>query len=455
MAKYNLDKLLLGGLIYANRRYACVFNPVMGYPSSVAIHNGRLYYMGHRSPEYADYFWASQVNNFAEFGNHFRLFTVDNPQTREIREQQDQYDLYAATRLDSYGITAQTGVGSQIQGTITGGRNLLFHTSDVLYEFLEREVDTRGSISFQRVNRVDEVSIERGKHTVIDQAIYVADSNQNALVREKNNYLSLPTSSNYEPERVSTLKAFEHIRNPRAIASAQIDKFSADLVFVVNGDDEGAMNVYHTATEGGETVFSAWARWFAPGGYRFFDVYTRNGRIFVIIQNKIDDSSRLCEMSFEDGDFTDNLTDLDAMTITSRIVIPELLWENADGLFGRFAKGIDEIHGDVIRSSPFTVFYQPNLPDKGCRSFVVSQLEEKTVQGQAEFAQLRTDEHYLAGAFFVDNLTKKQYPRQRPFFADAVELVHDGDGPFELSLIEVVGFVEPAELDSKGGRRGR
>ena len=459
LTRLNLKKQLLDGLIYANRKYACVFNPRMGYPTAVAIDNGRLYYFGHQHPRYASYYWASKVNDFAEFGTHFRLFTADNTTTNDLKEQRDQYDILAATRLPSYGIIADTGVPGTIRGVITGGKNILFHTDNILYEFLISEGAATGN-AVQRVSFVDNVSIDNGEHAIIDQAIYILDRQQETLVREKINYLSLPESTNYDPERVSTIKSFDGLFSPVEMSASQVKKFAADLVFVVNGWTanlpegkerdlrEGKLCVYHTATEAGQTVYAAWAVWTPPTNFHFVGVYARQNKVFAQIKHDDNDAYYLCELVFDppkdDATGYQDVVADSTTPIASELVLPEPLWENADGYFGRFPKGISEVHIDIICSSEFDLMLLPNSPN--AKLVLVAEVDGPSGAAVYQRIQRPKRRQRMTGCFYMEGNSTVEF-RTRPHYADALRVSHKDDGPFELGAVELVGFANPADLD--------
>ena len=445
-------QLIPRGVVLANHNYATVFNPEMGYPSTVVIKDRRLQFMGHRSARYGATIWRSQIDNFREFGDHFRSFTVDNPTTDELKENLDQYDVNAASKLPTFGVQLDLGIPGTIRGAISGGTNLLVYTSDILYQIRE---EVLGASINTIIEFLDNVSIRPNRSAIVDQAVYIFDDKQDTAVREKVNYLSLSDTA-YQPERISTLKNYERLNDVSHMTAVQIKKFAADLVLFVNGD--GTIGVFHTATEGGESVYAAWANWSSDFG-KFKSIYSHSGRLFATIEDgdtsdNATPNIHRCEFIFDEM-FQDEFFVWDDVgvrqddifkPVVSEIVLPEALYESVDGYFGRFSKGLEEVHIDIIDATPFDLEILPNIPSPV--TFRV-QVGEVLKTFEESFTELQGNTERWTGAWFTA-CPRISIPRARPYYADMIRMTHSGNGPFEIGVIEMVGYAEPQDIRITG-----
>ncbi|MEM7046028.1 MAG: hypothetical protein AAF442_00030 [Pseudomonadota bacterium] len=263
-----------------------------GWPRSVYLHEGRLYFGGSRARPQT--IWGSNSNDFFDFrvtpntqlDDDGVEMTLDNDRVSAVEQLYALKDLFALT---SGGLFAQSA------SPVTP-KNFFFGRQSELPAAPIRPAELDGSVMFIRRG-------EDGHHQSLHEIIY-DDARQAYLTQDL------------------ALLASELLRAPSAIAARMGDETtSANLLFVVNGRD-GTLATFHTRRS---QEIAGWTLWRTSGQIK--DVAVVGTATYLLVGRPI---------AGQDQCFIERLDDGRAMdgSVSKAAKTPTRTWRGLDHLEG-------------------------------------------------------------------------------------------------------------------------
>ena len=415
-------------LILSNRRWGAAWNPNLGYPRSVAVAEGSLWFGGHKDPRFSNTIWKSRVDNFFDFGTHFRKFTEDDSETPLPKdESEEQNNARIADRLPTYGIVLDVAVRGGISSMITEGSNIILAAREALHDFIALPLAGDDNAGTRRLGFVDLAVVNPSAWAIADDSLFVYDSFGGAAVKAQIN-LSELTETRYKPVRISQVKDYQRLGNVRTIYSARSPNTTATLLFFLN--DDGKASVFHSVTDGGQDVLAAWGLWELPGDREWGAFWQAGNTIGAIAADS--GNFLLGNMDF---DLTGDIFDGETLTdFVGRATLPELLVEATPGYGTRYPIALAEVLVDADNTDLFNAILLPD-GDATLRRNYISARNNAPRSGRLHFA----------GAGDSEAIVSTEYH-------NALTLEQTQAGKFNILNVQMVAAVDERETGATARR---